>query len=369
MGGFFELNTRILRKPKLKKIENVFNLEHDDILLNSGRCALSTILLNINLKMKYILVPDYFCGETIIPILQKNGCEYRFYSINERLELDKNFIIEELKNKNIGAILLINYFGIVKNNQIIKTIKSIRNDVHVILDCAQDLYEPIMVDKTKQLADYIFVSFRKFLETPDGSFVRSKKLFDIKMDKNRSLSNQAFHQTIGSILKYDYLHYYSEVADDKNLENIFLKYINNSKIDNPNRVPLSNVTLDIIERLDLDEYARIRKRNYDYLSEHIVESPLITPLIKKRNENCIPMTFPVIVKNNQRDELRNFFRKENILCPIHWPLYSMISDKIGKTAETLYRNILSFPIDQRYGLKEMEIIIDKLKKFKFIPLQ
>ena len=202
-------------------------------------------------------------------------------------------------------------------------------------------------------------------------FSESNKLKNVARNLSYTISSaeaKEKKQTINSLVQQKY-----QQADryyiDKNLENIFLKYINNSKIDNPNRVPLSNVTLDIIERLDLDEYARIRKRNYDYLSEHIVESPLITPLIKKRNENCIPMTFPVIVKNNQRDELRNFFRKENILCPIHWPLYSMISDKIGKTAETLYRNILSFPIDQRYGLKEMEIIIDKLKKFKFIPLQ
>jgi hypothetical protein len=70
---------------------------------------------------------------------------------------------------------------------------------------------------------------------------------------------------------------------------------------------------------------------------------------------------PLLFKN---EKLREIYRKKlinsNIYPPIHWELPEDIPLTF-KYEHDLSKRILSIPIDQRYGLKEMGYIINKLK--------
>ena len=77
---------------------------------------------------------------------------------------------------------------------------------------------------------------------------------------------------------------------------------------------------------------------------------------QKDNCNHIPLCIPVYWEN--RDEVRRRMFQHEVFCPVHWPLEGMDVKKGKEMAE----HELSLIIDQRYGQKDMELIISLLKR-------
>ena len=99
IGGYFELELPI--KDCI--------MHSRCVAVNSGRHALEYILRGLNGQIKEILLPDYTCDSILQPIETLN-MPYRFYNINEQLEICDGFSSEIEKE---GTYLVVNnYFGI-----------------------------------------------------------------------------------------------------------------------------------------------------------------------------------------------------------------------------------------------------------------
>ena len=75
-------------------------------------------------------------------------------------------------------------------------------------------------------------------------------------------------------------------------------------------------------------------------------------------DNDIPLFVPILVAENQRDELRKYLIDHEIYCPVHWPL----SNLHGNINE-IFNNELSLVCDQRYSLEEIDKEIEVVKNF------
>jgi len=156
------------------------------------------------------------------------------------------------------------------------------------------------------------------------------------------------------ILKSQYINNIREI--NKNLilnlfresEDILDNYYDSSEID--------DISLEILNTIDIDFIINKRKKNYLYLLNHMENLENIEVIFKELKDEICPFFFPIYVKND-RDKLREKLIKENIYCPIHWEKPLILNNK-EMQSNYIYDHILSIPCDQRYGIDEMKKIVE-----------
>ena len=77
--------------------------------------------------------------------------------------------------------------------------------------------------------------------------------------------------------------------------------------------------------------------------------------------NYIPMFVPVFVPDGKRNELREYLKKNEIYCPVHWPVSEY--HKLNEKQQFIYDNELSLVCDQRYTEDDMSRIVETIKMF------
>jgi len=113
---------------------------------------------------------------------------------------------------------------------------------------------------------------------------------------------------------------------------------------------------------DFDLMVRKRRENEQYLRT-LIHSPYLRQAIERREENECPFNMPMYC--SCRDKMWNYLVENfNIYPSVLWRthLYEQVKG-IGSTAR-MGREIISFPIDQRYSKGDMEYMADAINRFK-----
>ncbi len=327
IGGEFEIH------PDLLKINNSHvNYFDSKFFFSSGRASLYNILKNE--PMEKVFIPDYVCPCVDVTALEAEKKIIKYH-------INHNLLPEIPETKEAVIFLLVNHFSLCSVDNLIEEIRTkIPNGV-IILDDVQALWDL----KNKHNADYVFSSYRKWLPVPDGSPVQT--LRDIKDYSDRK-NEFSINKVIGSLLKF--YRNYEEVNDED-----YLHFFEDgeSKLDvNWNCKP-SSFSMNILNNIDYDFIEKRRKENFSYLYEklpyEILNGDIAVDYKKIVDNSSIPMFFPVFL--TKRNELRRELMKNNIFCPVHWPLEN---NKISEKE-------LSLVIDQRYSQEDMERVVKVIK--------
>lgn len=338
IGGVFDVDLQSL------KYSHRGNVCLDGLYkYSSGRSALYHILLDVKKRnnISKILLPDYLCSSVVIAA-EKADVEVVFYPLNDKLELDEKLFANLYEEK--CAVLLINYFGL-QNLQIQVTyVRSLNKDAVIIEDDVQGFYE---FQKELIGVDYKFTSLRKTFACPDGGLVKTENLLPEVKTVNK------FHQykLAGSILKSLRK---PEYYDDAVYLSMFEK--GESMIDDEIAEGMSDMSMDIITKTDIDRLAYIRRRNAKFICDGLESLGLNT--ILPVTEDKIPLFVPVYL--DDRNKVRKYMFQHNCFCPVHWPLEGMNVKKGAEMAE----HELSIIVDQRYTNADMEYILDLISKYK-----
>ena len=137
------------------------------IFVKNGKEALSLGLQILNLKKKKIAIPALICS-SVTDTISELGHENIFIDINENIQMCSEKCTEMMKEKKIDGILLVDYFGInyEENLVLAKKIKNLGGIV--ILDkCQSFLINKDPQDELKY-ADIIIYSLRKIFPIKDG---------------------------------------------------------------------------------------------------------------------------------------------------------------------------------------------------------
>jgi hypothetical protein len=309
IGGYFEL--------ELKKNEEY----HKDALsLNTGRNAFEYILKTNTYTKVYI--PYFTCDVLLQPIL-KLKLKFEFYSIDEKLEP----IFDFSKIEEGECFLYTNYFGL--KDSFVKQLSEKCNNV--IIDNAQSFY-------SKPVNDFnTFYSPRKFFGIPDGAYLYTSKI--IKDDLNQDLSYDRFDHLLRRI----------DVSPEEGG-----KYfsINDERLNNLPILEMSNLTKRILESIDYKSIAKQRISNYLFLDEKLGK---LNKLKLDFDKNQVPMVYPFW---GNRD-LRKKLIKNKIYCAKYWPNVREWV-KTNALEYKLAEEVIYLPIDQRYDLKDMELIVNMI---------
>ena len=174
IGSEFSISLEIFKLKDRNELENYLNLKKNRYMLfNSGRTALKFYLKEIYLKKKagkVFLLPAYLCGSIIQPFKELK-IPYRFYKINQNLEIDYQYLKQSITN-SVGGILFIHYFGFTQNEIIKKLYPSLKR---FGIEIVEDITHSILSKKTEEYGGYIFSSLRKIFPLPDGGLLKSNK--------------------------------------------------------------------------------------------------------------------------------------------------------------------------------------------------
>ncbi len=315
IGGYFEL-----------ELSHKSSFPHSEgICLNSGRNALEYILRSIS-PIRRLWIP-YFTCEVILEPLHKLQIPYSFYSINEKLELKDT--IQLASNE---YLLATNYLGI--KDSYIRTLAGIYKE-QLIIDNAQAYFCPsIKGIKT-------IYSPRKFVGVPDGGIAMG-----VDTSKVGSLSVDCSYGRCSHLLKrYD-------LGASGGYEDF---HTNSHTLANQPMRIMSNLTKALLSNVDYSSVKEKRLNNFKYLHSNLSDINKLD--ISSVDYFSCPMVYPYYTENSV---LRRRLIENKIFIATYWPnvsnwcLDSSIEFK-------LTNNLLAIPVDQRYSLEDMYIILNKIK--------
>lgn len=303
IGGYFNLE---LSKGK--------ELHKNAIRLNTGRNALEYILLANSYKKIYL--PYFTCNVLLEPI-KKLNTQVVFYSINKSLEP----VFDYTKIRHDEAFLYTNYFGLKDN--FVKTLS--KNCKNLIIDNAQSFFSKPLVNIDS------FYSPRKFFGLPDGAYLYCSKKLNIKLEKD--VSYERFEHLLKRI--------------DISAEDGYQDFISNDKklINQPIK-EMSSLTNALLDSINYNVCATIRKENFDYIHKHLINSNLLE--INFDSEN-VPMVYPYWCEDKN---LREKLISHKIYTPMYWPNVLDWSKQTDLEYK-MTKEIVYISIDQRYNKEDM----------------
>lgn len=322
----------------------------------SGRNAIKALCRMLNVSKKSALLPIYTCSTVIDPFLEE-GWEIGFYRLNTDLTLNYESLLQEYENNAPSVILFHSFFGL----------DTLKNDLDIIRQL-QDRGVLIVEDITQALlsyhhipiADYYVSSLRKYLAIPDGGFIISKHgpLGVMKERCDPIIAKVAFEA-------FDLKEKYFE-KEDSDIKTLFRKKYQDLNLligSNDKIQDISPESLKVFEAFNIELSGMRRRENYSHLLQCIKEIGYIQPTLSAEIGNDVPLYLPVYVAPS-RKELQTYMAANRVYCPIIWPKPVQIKNRDDEI-EYMYQNMLCFPIDQRYGVEEMNRVVELIKAFYF----
>lgn len=314
IGGYFE-------------IENVLGKKHvtNELLFNSGRSAFA-YLLNKH-KIKHVWLPIFNCDVILEPLRALN-IQYDFYNIDHQL-------LPELSDVNVGensAVIINNYFGILDDK-----LSQWNMGKGFIFDNSQAYYSKVKGDLGS------FNSFRKFFGIADGASILDDSI------QSNTVAFSEFDASLGS------KHLNGRRADGPQLHyQEFLDFEKTFKFEKIKSI--SDDSRQLYYSLDHDSIKKKRRSNFKLLHQSLKGQNQLKIDLK----DSVPMNYPFLI--NEGSELKKQLIEHEIFITTYWPNEHILPSDLSFEAH-LTKNLVSLPIDQRYGEKEMSIILAQIEQY------
>lgn len=318
IGGYFELDLPARRE-----------LPHPGLQGFQSARAAFLALLRAGRPTK-VWMPRYICNSMLAP-LKTAGIEFAWYDLTDELEVSADLCIG-----NDDWLLYVNYFGVcgAKVDSLLKRF----SPAQIILDYSQAFFSP----PHKQALATIY-SPRKFFGVPDGGLVYSQIPIPPPDEFDFSSFARMEHliKRLGDSPETGYAAYQRA---EQSLDDL-----------SPRR--MSGLTDRILTSIDFNAAWRKRIENFQILRAELPPPPQ-GELFSGMNSTDIPMCFPY---RSHDAELRQRLISNRVFVATYWT--DAIDRLPAGMADSLVRNMLPLPIDQRYGVADMQrivsIILDK----------
>jgi len=295
------------------------NMPHEDaIALNCGRNCLAYLFKSRGIRK--LKVPYFICN-SIFDVCNREGVEKSYYHIDSLFRPDADLTLEADE-----WMYLVNYYGQLSNDEIKIYVEKYKR---VIIDQANDYFaEPIPNIDT-------FYTCRKWFGIADGAFLYTTSVLNDELEVDESYERMEF-------LMGRFERTASEFYNGYNANN---KYF----IEQPIK-QMSKLTRNLLRGIDYSFVESRRQQNFAYLNERLGGINLLELKPAK-------FMYPLMIGNGS--ELRKKLQAEKIYIPTLWPAVFEVSER-ESLEYRMAENILPIPIDQRYGIEDMEYIIHKI---------
>ncbi|MFR3329451.1 MAG: aminotransferase class V-fold PLP-dependent enzyme [Odoribacter splanchnicus] len=332
---------------------------NDVIFTHGGRSAIVLAVKNMGLEESEVLIPDFSC-HSITDAFVACGCKCHYYHINRDLTVDVDSVKTIIKDCQPRILFTCSLFGFETLNEIKPLYKDFKDKGIIIIE---DVSHALLKEKFKSDADILVCSLRKWLEIPDGGFVKGLK----KIDHTLFYKSYSEHKKIkinfieASKSKFIYLN-----NGDDSLKESFLPlfYANNDLFDDCSIIyKMSQFSYHIAETTDWKTLSDRRRQNYRFLLQNI-KSPLIEFIFPEISDYESPLYMQVYVKGGKRDDLQKHLISNKLYCPVVWPTPPRVSAECASEKLVNHKDMLSLVVDQRYDLEDMKRLTDCINQFK-----
>lgn len=316
----------------------------------SGRDALRAIALKYQNNYKRVLLPALCCDSMVSPF-NIIGYEVFFYKLKSDLSVDFNDILLKMNTDTI--FLYMNYFGInaIDNEKLSHVMEQFKNTIFI-----EDRTHDISAKRGKAYnPDYTICSIRKWISIPDGGILWSlKNLNSFPKVKDTYFSDV---RICAMKDKSEYLKTGNKIIKEKFRKelNKANQYLNTSEI----VADMSKKSYEILENINFEKIYNQRKLNAISLYEKIEDIKGISNLMTTNSFLSSTIYHPVIVE--KRDEIQSKLAKEDIYCPVIWPLPRQAIG-VCEISDHISNHMLALPCDHRYTVNDMDYICQKLCK-------
>ena len=146
---------------KLAAVSNAYRRSWFDF--PRARDAFEFYLRSLELSSdEFIILPNYIGysereGSGVFDPIVKSGVHYKFYHLNERLEIDLDSLANLIADKNCRLLVLFHYFGYVDKNYDRVIFMAKNTGIKILEDQAHSLYTDFCVGVTgRQMDDSIY---------------------------------------------------------------------------------------------------------------------------------------------------------------------------------------------------------------------
>lgn len=311
IGGYIELDT--CRHAMLHE---------DAILLNCGRNALAYLLEAKGIKKLYL---PYFLCDSVANVCKKYGVEVAFYHIGE------NWLPKDLVIDGDAWLYVVNFYGQITREDLAR-LAEVHNNV--IIDNAQAYFDAPLAN-----VDTLYTC-RKFFGVSDGAILYTNSKLERSLEIDESFNR--IHYVLG---RYERTasEFYEEAAR------------NNDIFDNEPIKEMSRLTKNLLRSIDYEYVKQVRTNNFAYLHEKLRE-------VNKLNIRLIEGAFmyPLLIDDGMK--IRKQLQQMKIYIPTLWP--NVLEECKPDTLEYKFAaEILPIPVDQRYGFKDMEHLVNVINIF------
>lgn len=325
----------------------------DHRYLSSGRQAIRYCLRDLTGLPKRALLPEYTCASVIQPFLQE-GYQLVFYSLDQDLKLTSSQLIKQAQSQGAGVLLFHPYFGF----DTLDIDQAFPEDLLVIHDASQSFASSLYYPGV----DYRMVSIRKWGPFSDGGYC-GKWRGDFK-DHTQLTADLEVNHLIREAYERKAA-YIEEGQGDKASYLALYRQALNRLSDRDSLHAMDPQAQALYFNYDWQALAQKRRANYQSLLAYPRWSNLgqliFTDLDK---ESLVPLYFPFYVSEGRRDQLQAFLIDRDIYAPVIWPCPAFLADRgVSPQVARIYQQILVLPVDQRYGQRDMERILQTLDDF------
>ena len=330
----------------------------------SGREAIELALISLERERsdvpKRCLMPAYMCDSVFQPFRHR-GWELIFYAVDSGLGSTGETLFQIILETNPGLIFVHSYYGTDTFGDLRAQLPVFRKSgVFVMEDVTQSYY----LEAAGQEADFVVGSLRKWYPVPDGGFVVSD--LPLAEDVLRDGEAYAEERLKPLIQKWEYLQGVEVLAE--NSKESFLQK-NRSLEEALDRYEgvrrMSGVSAAILSETDEEEARQKRAENQSFLYDKMIGMKRLRPVLVMQGVEA-PLYLPVYAK--EREDLQRFLTEHDIYAPVLWPVSEDTPDFFEGDEEYIYEHLLAIPIDQRYGIREMERIAQVLSAYEEQPV-
>ncbi len=282
---------------------------------NTGRTALYAAIISFGAKRVWL--PYYYCP-SVWEMLRNNV---------EEIELIGYYLDSYLEPLNIDlrdddVLILVNYFGIM-NHQIDTYVA---DKQQVIIDNAQAFFNPPIL-RPGILNIY---SCRKFIGVSDGAYLIGKDQLKFNFEQDQSWMRSQY--LARSIEEGTNSGYQDSLKNETLIGEQFLQ--------------MSKLTKKILCGADYEYIKKRRKENFSFVHSYFKGMQRLQ-IAEIASAYCYPLLLDC--------DIREQLIESNIYIPTLWK--ELITPHFqGKLEYNLSKNMVCFPIDQRYGIDEMKEI-------------
>lgn len=354
----------------------IYNLlgKYNTFYTDYGRTAIALLYRHLCEKPggggRKILLPSYICKSVIDPFEREN---ITFYNLKENFEIDETELLRLLRSGNFdgGILLLMHYFGVLQNEETLQQIQLLcrEHGVIVIEDATHSL-----LTRERTIGDYCIASLRKWMPIPEGGVIYSNN--ELPEEWKKLEHARPSHKIDAMVLKQLFL---GQADGYRELENVGLinEEYRRMFVEEEERIgknkrffALSDLSAFLLRCEDIEEIRERRAANYCLLAELLGQKGIelygwqqdgqSTQKIQKGQ--AVPFTALLSLEDTDRNQFRSYLAEHRIYCAVHWPIEIQEQYQCANVSEWS-ENLISIPIDQRYGEAHMRYLAEAVMKY------